>query len=268
MYNLIKNEDFEYITFPILSKYDELLHCFTTRKGGVSEGPYESMNLGLGSGDDRSKVRKNYEILAEKLDIDLYSIIKPYQSHTSNIKYVGEKDRKKTFLKPDKLMDVDGLITDKRNVALITIHADCTPIFFYDPTKKVIGMAHAGWRGTVDNIAGKMVNELLDTMDSKPEDIKVAIGPSLGQSCFEVDKDVADIFLEKDKKFEEFMIKKGIKYHFDLWEINKYLLMSKGIKEENIEVSGLCTKCRNDLFFSHRGQKGKRGLMAGLIMLR
>lgn len=268
MYKLIKNEDFEYITFPSFSNYEDLLHCFTTRKGGISEGPYESMNLGQGTDDDIENVKKNYRILVENLGIELNDIVKPYQSHTNEIRYVDEGHKGWLFKKSKDLKDVDGLITDKRKLALITIHADCTPLFFYDPVKKIIGMAHAGWRGTVDNIAVKMVEKLSQKMGSKPEDIKVVIGPSLGQCCFEVDKDVADIFLDKDKKFEQFMIKRGIKYHFDLWEINKYLLMSKGIKNENIEISGLCTKCRNDLFFSHRGQKGKRGLMAGLIMLK
>ena len=139
--------------------------------------------------------------------------------------------------------------------------------FFYDPDKKIIGLSHAGWKGTMTNIAGKMIRALVN-LGSNPSDLKAAISPSLGQCCFEVDKDVADMFINTDIKYKDFMIKKGEKYHFDLWGINKYNIIREGMKEENIEVAGMCTKCRNDLFFSHRGQKGKRGLMSGIIMMK
>jgi len=268
MYSIEKKNGFEYITFPILKEHKELLHCFTTRKGGVSKGPYESMNLGQGTDDEIKNVKRNYRILTDKLGIDLKDIVKPYQSHTNEVRYVDEKYKGWLFKKSKDLRNVDGLITDRKNLALITIHADCTPLFFYDPVKKAAAMVHAGWRGTVDDIGGRAVESMIDKFGSNPGDIKVVIGPSLGQCCFEVDEDVAEIFLNKDDTFGNFMIKKGVKFHFDLWEINKYLLMRKGLKESNIEVSGLCTKCRNDLLFSHRGQKGKRGLMAGLIMMK
>ena len=150
----------------------------------------------------------------------------------------------------------------------MSFHADCTPVFFYDHVKKVIGLAHAGWRGTLLNIAGKMVKAFVNDFNSNPSDIRIAIGPSLGSCCFEVDKDVADLFLSENGEFEKYMEIKEPKYYFNLWEINKYLLMKEGIKEENIEISGICTKCNNDLFFSHRGQGGKRGLLAGILMMK
>jgi len=266
MYKLNKIKDFEYLTFPIFDGYDELFHCFTTRKGGVSKGDFESMNLGFNTGDDEEDVRENYYILSECLNINLEDIVKTFQSHTDNIRYVTEEDKGRV-MKKAKYTDIDGLYTDRKNIALMSFHADCNAVFFYDPVKKIIGLSHAGWKGTMTNITGKMIKALKD-LGGNPSDLKAAISPSLGQCCFEVDKDVADMFINTDIKYKDFMIKKGEKYHFDLWGINKYNIIREGMKEENIEVAGMCTKCRNDLFFSHRGQKGKRGLMSGIIMMK
>nr|WP_312577274.1 peptidoglycan editing factor PgeF [Sedimentibacter sp.] len=268
MYKINEKNKFKYLTFSSLEKYLDLFHCFTTRLGGVSEGCYESMNLGMRTDDKVENIYKNYEILADSLSINLRDMVKAYQTHTSNIRYVTEDDKGKIYDETPGYKDVDGLITDKQNIILSTSHADCTPIFFYDPVRRVIGMAHAGWRGTVKNIAGNMIQKFAEDFNSNPKDIIAVIGPSLGQCCFEVDKDVAEIILSTNKDYEEFMEIKGIKYHFDLWAINKYILLSQGLKSENIEISGLCTKCNNDLFFSHRGQKGKRGLMSGIIMMK
>lgn len=268
MYKLNENQDFKYITFPSFEKFsDDLIHGFTTRKGGVSKGSYESMNIGFSTGDDDENIKRNIEIMAEKLSIDVNDIVETNQTHTNNIKYVSEKHKGYVF-KPAQYHDIDGLYTDKKNLALMTFHADCTPIFYYDPVKKVVALAHAGWRGTFLNITGKMVRELKGKFGSNPSDIITAIGPSLGKCCFEVDKDVADMFLNENETFKNFMEIRPPKYHFNLWEINKLLLMNEGIGEENIEIAGLCTKCNNDLFFSHRGQGGKRGLMAGIIMMK
>lgn len=268
MYIVNEIENFKYITFPVLEKYDDLFHCFTTRVGGVSQGPYSSMNLGLTSGDEKEAIIKNYHILSERLSIDINKFVKTYQTHSANIRYITKKEQGKIFDEKELYKDIDGLITDEKNLALTTVHADCTPVFFYDPVKKVIGMAHAGWRGTLGNIGGKMARKFMADFGSRPEDIKVAIGPSLEQKCFEVDKDVAEMFMAENSKYIEFMETRGEKYYFDLWKINEYSLLEEGIKEKNIEIAGLCTKCNQDLFFSHRGQKGKRGLMAGIIMMK
>lgn len=267
MFKINEIQDFKYITFPSFEKYDDLLHCFTTRRGGVSQGEFESMNIGFSTGDSDENIRRNIEIMAEMLNIDVNDIVKTYQTHTNTIKYVTEEHKGKIFGK-SLFKDVDGIYTDKRNIALMSFHADCTPVFFYDPVKKIIGLAHAGWRGTLLNIAGRMVKAFVSDFNSDPKDIKAAIGPSLGSCCFEVDKDVADLFLSENEEFKKYMEIKVPKYHFNLWEINKYLLMKEGIREEDIEISGICTKCNNDLFFSHRAQGGKRGLLAGILMMK
>lgn len=266
MYKLNETEDFKYLTFPILEEYDDLFHAFTTRKGGVSEGNFASMNLGLGTGDSDKNVIMNYRIMAEKLNIKIEDIVETNQTHTINIKYVTEKDKGWAMKEPE-YTDIDGIYTDKRNIVLMSFHADCNAVFFYDPVKKLIGLSHAGWRGTLNNIAAVMIKAFKE-MGSNPADIKAAVSPSLGQCCFEVDKDVAEMFVSADENYKKYMLIKGEKYHFDLWKINKYNMINEGMLENNIEISGLCTKCRNDLFFSHRGQKGKRGLMVGLIMMK
>jgi len=267
MYKLNGIQDFKYLTFPSLEEYADLFHCFTTRAGGVSEGSFASMNLGFGTGDMEENVSENYRIMAEKLNIRIEDIVETDQTHTCNIRYVTEKDKKRAMGEPE-YNDVDGLFTDKKDVALMTFHADCTPLFFYDPVKKVIGMAHAGWRGTIKNIAGIMIKAFINDFGCDPTNIKAAIGPSLGSCCFEVDKDVADLFISANTKYMDFMKIKDEKYHFDLWEINKYIMINEGMKASNIEIAGLCSKCHNDIFFSHRGQGGKRGLMCGIIMMK
>ncbi len=267
MYNLNEIKDFKYLTFPCLEKSNNLFHCFTTRAGGISEGQFASMNLGFNTGDKQENVIENYKIIEEKLNIRIEDLVRTQQTHTNNIMYVTEKDKGKAMERLE-YQDIDGLYTDKRNVALMTFHADCTPVFFFDPVKRVIGMVHAGWRGTLKNISANMVKALVNDFSCSTENIKVVIGPSLGQCCFEVDKDVADMFILTDSKYKDFMKIKGEKYHFDLWKINKYILIKEGIRASNIDIAGLCTKCHNDLFFSHRGQKGERGLMCGIIMMK
>ena len=266
MYKLNEIKGFVYLTFPIFDEYDDLFHCFTTRKGGVSKGEFESMNLGFSTGDDEENVRKNFHIITESLGIKVEDIVETHQTHTNNIKYVTENDKGSVLMKTE-YTDIDGIYTDKKNVALMSFHADCNAVFFYDPVKKLIGLSHAGWKGTMTNITGKMIKALKD-LSSNPSDLKAAISPSLGQCCFEVDKDVADLFISTDIKYKDFIIIKGEKYHFDLWGINKYNMIKEGMNEKNIDIAGLCTKCHNDLFFSHRGQKGKRGLMSGIIKMK
>ena len=182
MYKLNEIENFKYLTFPILDEYEDLLHCFTTRKGGVSKSAYESMNLGFGTGDDEENVRKNYYIMTEKLGVKIGDIVETDQTHTNNIRYVTKKDKGRAMKDPE-YTDIDGLYTDEKNVALMSFHADCNAVFFYDPVKKLIGLSHAGWRGTVLNITGVMIRALAD-LGSNPSDIKAAISPSLGQCCF------------------------------------------------------------------------------------
>lgn len=258
----------KYLTFPHLEKHTNIVHAFTTRQGGISEGCFSSWNFGFNSGDNRERVRENYKILGNILDIKIENMILSDQTHDNNILYVTEKDRGKGIIKPRDFENIDGLITDKVSVAIITAHADCGSLFFYDYKKKIIGLTHSGWRGTVKKIAKEMIDKFVNQFGSDPENILVGIGPSIGKCCFEVDDDVYDIFITHDKRYTKYIEKKGIKYHIDLWAINRLILNDNGIPDKNIISANMCTKCNNDIFFSHRGQKGKRGIMVSTMMLK
>lgn len=268
-YEIVNMNNIKYITFPKFRELEkDMLYYFTTRSGGVSKGCYDSLNLGLGTRDNKNNVLENYKILGENINININDIVMTSQTHTANIKIVTEQDKGKGILKERDYNNIDGLITNIKNIPILTTHADCVPLVFYDFKKKVIGVAHSGWRGTLSKIGEKMIQQMCVKFNCRVETILVGIGPSLCQKCFEVDRDVAEMFINVDQNYKQFMYKNNIKYYIDLWKINEYLLIKNGIIKQNIKNCELCTKCNMDLFFSHRGQKGERGIMASIAMLR
>ncbi len=267
-YDFNNIDEFEFLTSKKMSNFSEIVHCFTTKKGGVSEGVYESLNLGWGTDDEEENISTNYKKLAEYLGINANDFVTSFQTHTNNVKIVTLDDKGKGVTEKRDYRDVDGLITNERGIALLTTHADCVPLFFYDPINQVISVVHSGWKGTLLKIAEKTIEKFVKHYNSSPENILVSIGPSLCQDCFEVDEDVKDMFLEVNPKYSSFMYSKGTKTHIDLWKINELLLTESGIKVENIENMNLCTKCKKDIFFSHRGHNGKRGIMGAVMMIK
>lgn len=256
-----------FITFPIFEKHLELRHAFTTRHGGVSEGCFEKMNLSFNVGDNRQNVIENYNIICNAIGVKTENIVLSRQTHTANVLVVGKEHCGTGIFREYTYNDIDGLITNEPRVALVTHSADCCLLAFYDPNKKVIAAAHAGWRGTVKEIGGEMLKKMQEQFGSNPQDILVALAPSIGPCCYEVDTPVLDQFkeleyLNLDKIFSN---KGNRKYMLNLWEANKQILMHYGIKEENIELTDVCTNCYNKDFHSHRATKGKRGVN-GLIM--
>ena len=170
----------KYITFPKLESRDEIRHIFSSRIGGVSTGRYSSMNLSFTNGDSRENVLKNYKILCEVADIDINNLVLSHQTHTNNVRIVSDKDRGTGIFK-EPFTDVDGLITNTPGVALVTQYADCTPLLFFDPVKKVIASSHSGWRGTVKEIGKVTVQKMMDIFGSNPGDIIVGIGPCIAK---------------------------------------------------------------------------------------
>lgn len=269
--NLKKLGELEFYTFDSFDDIDFIGHCFTTRLGGVSEGFLSSLNLGFSRGDKAENVDRNFDIICDALGIKKEQCVTLRQVHSTRIVSADDSIKGMGFRDDIERIEADAFVTDKRGIVLVTFHADCVPLFFVDTQKKTIGMAHAGWRGTADGMAAEMVKRMAYEFGSSPSDIKVGIGPSIGQCCFQVDKPVVDIFNEKYnfaykhiKKDEE---AKG-KYKIDLWGINKEVLMSMGVKEENIEISGICTKCNPDTFYSHRVMGEKRGTMGAFLFLK
>lgn len=259
-----------YITFPKLSATGAVRHAFSTRQGGVSTGDCASMNLSFSKerGDTFENVMENYRILCSAVGIDTKHLVLSKQTHTSNVKTVTSKECGTGVTKPS-FCDVDGLITNQPNVALVTQYADCTPLLFCDPVKRVIATSHAGWRGTVKLISKVTVEKMCNEFGCNPKNIIAAIGPCIGKCCYEVDAPVYNEFLKIPfLKLDKIITSKGGgKYMLDLAEANRQILINSGITPENIDVTDICTCCNASELHSHRATGGKRGNLAAIIEL-
>ena len=266
---LIKKNGLEYIQFPKLNNTGIVRHLFSTRNGGVSTGECSSMNLSFHRNDTRNNVLKNYEIICGAEGIDTSHLVLSHQTHTNNVKVVTKKHCGTGITLPE-FSDVDGLITNETGVALVTQYADCTPLLFCDPVKKVIATSHSGWRGTVKQIGKVTVQKMVNEFGCKASDIIAAIGPFIGKCCYEVDDTVYNEFLKLDfiNPNDIFDYKPNGKYMLDLGLANKLILMNAGIKETNIDLSDVCTCCYSEDLFSHRATGGKRGNLAAIIELK
>lgn len=263
------NQSLPHVVFNAWKDDAYMGHCFTTKKGGVSEGDCESLNLGFNRGDKKENVLTNYQIVCNFLEMPLDTVVLSQQVHETQIQEVTQKDAGNGIKYANKWESVDGIYTKERGLTLVTHYADCVPLFFYAPKYGIIGMAHAGWRGTVHEIAKNMVNIWHNKHQIPLEDIEVGIGPSIGPCCFEVNEDVASIFLEKFGN-AHFIVKskKNFKYHIDLWECNRTILINAGIKDSNIAKAEMCTCCHSDIFYSHRKTQGKRGTLGAFMYLK
>lgn len=261
------------LKFPVFEKEENLVHGFSTRAGGVSENEFAAMNLGFNRGDSDENVHKNYEIIAEALGIEKSMMVASSQDHGVNVKRVTKLDAGHGIDKEKLWQSVDGLMTDEKGITLVIYTADCVPLYFYDKVKGAIALSHAGWRGTVNDMAGVTVRKMQEEFGSDPKDIKVAIGPSICKKCFEVESDCANEFLKLKFKYAKdtnsfVEDRKNGKFHVDLWRVNELFLMEAGIKKENIYKGSVCSMCESDLIFSHRATKGKRGSNAAFMCLK
>lgn len=263
-----QREDLLYYTFPAFDRLPFVRHGFSTRLGGVSEGIYESMNLSFTRGDDEAAVRENFNRFCAAIGVDSERVVVSAQTHTVNVRNVTSADCGRGITRERGYTDVDGLITDEPGVVLCTQYADCVPLFFADPVRRVVATSHAGWRGTVGGIAAVTVERMVADYGCRREDILAAVAPSIGPCCFEVDTPVYTAFA-KLPFFDEacYTPKGGDKCHIDLWEVNRRWLQQSGVKADNITVTDLCTRCRPDVFWSHRATGGERGSLAAFISL-
>lgn len=266
-----KYKETEYLTFPLLDKVEGIRHLFTTRIGGVSEGIYATMNFSYQRGDKKEAVDENFRRIAEIFDTTPERVVCSRQTHTTNVRLVTEEDCGKGVVRPADYEDIDGLITHVPGIVLCTSFADCVPLYFVDEKKGAIGLAHSGWRGTVDRMGRVMVEAMKEAFGSRPEDLTVAIGPSICQDCYEVGEDVAGKVREGFPGEWKALLKDGKeegKYQLDLWEANRRILLQAGIKPERLAVTDLCTCCNSGVLFSHRASNGKRGNLAAFLELR
>ncbi|MBE6809633.1 MAG: peptidoglycan editing factor PgeF [Ruminococcaceae bacterium] len=260
--------DLVYITFPRLEACGAVRHIFSTRLGGVSDGQYSTMNTSFSSGDEFTNVEENYRRLCGAVGIDVKNLVLSRQTHTNNVRIVAKSDCGTGYTRPS-FQDVDGLITNESGVALVTQYADCTPLLFCDPVKHVCATSHAGWRGTVSGIGRVTVEKMINEFGCDPSNIIAAIGPCICQNCYEVDTPVLDAFAESGIDITGVFCEGRDENHFmlNLVEANKNILLSAGIKEENIDVSDICTCCNAGELHSHRATGGKRGNLAAIIEL-
>ncbi len=255
-----------FITFPRLTACGTVRHAFSTRLGGVSTGQFSSMNLSF-SADERQNVEKNYEILCSAVGIDTSHLVLSRQTHTDNVRTVTAADRLIGYSRPS-FQDVDGLVTNEPGVALVTQYADCTPLLFCDPVKRVAATSHAGWRGTAKGIGAKTVEKMVNEFGCKREDIIAAIGPAIGSCCYEVDTPVYKAFKNLNISLDDVFIPVNSEHFMlDLKLANKKILMASGVREDNIDVADICTCCNADSLHSHRATAGKRGNLAAIIEL-
>lgn len=257
-----------YYSFPAFDRVEFVRHGFSTRLGGVSEGTFASMNLGFNRGDDPAAVRENYRRICAAIGVKAEDTVLSAQTHTTNVYNVTAADRGRGITRERGYTDVDGLITDEPGLTLCTHYADCVPLFFVDPVRRVVATSHAGWRGTVGGIGQVTVERMVSDYGCDPTNILVGIGPSIGRCCFEVDTPVIDEFA-KLAFFDDgcYVDDKNGKYHIDLWEVNRRYLLRAGVTADNITVTDVCTRCHPDMLWSHRYCGNDRGSLAAFIAI-
>lgn len=246
---------------------------FTGRKGGVSQAPYDSFNLAYHVNDQPEDVLQNRKLLCDELKFEYTHWVSGEQVHSNHIEIVTAEHAGKGWLdRESAFQNTDGLITNVPGILLTSFYADCVPLYFIDPVRQVVGLAHAGWKGTVANIAGEMIETMRTQYGSVISDIHTAIGPSIGGESYEVDHKVMDAVNVWESKLmgngeQPLYARPGDngKTWLDLKQLNRQFMIFAGIPAEHIEMSNWCTYRNHDLFFSYRADGGVTGRMASWI---
>ncbi|SHF49721.1 peptidoglycan editing factor PgeF [Ornithinibacillus halophilus] len=237
---------------------------FTTRNGGVSKPPRHSLNLGLHVHDHQEDVLSNRRLLADKIEMPLDNWVSGQQVHDTKVLHVNAKNKGSGASSYDtSLSGIDGIITKDKGILCTAFYADCVPIFFFDPVSEYIGIAHAGWKGTVQQISRKMV-EAFKKQNVRVENLEIVIGPSISKDKYVVDHNVIQHIDEKYMKKTVKSIGEN-QYLLNLKQLNAEILLQSGVLRNNIDITQYCTYTHDSLFFSHRRDKGKTGRMLGFI---
>ena len=255
------------LQFENLGRIPKLVHFITTRAGGMSLPPYDSLNLGLHTADNSDDVRANRALLAKETGIGKEKFLYASQVHSGDVKIIDSKAIGNGVLSSNPR--TDATITDLPGICLMVMVADCVPVLLYDPVKKVSAVIHAGWRGTVHKITSNTIQSMVGHFGCDPADILAGIGPSIGPCCYEVGEDVTEFVEQSFGTTQGYLIRKkdSSKPHFDLWYANQKQLADNGVKPENIETSALCTMCNSETFFSSRASGGITGRFAAGICI-
>jgi len=276
--------------FDNLEKTGIVKNAFSTRQGGVSKNEFATLNFSFTRGDDEQAVLENYRRMAEVFDTTPSHMVVSYQTHTTNVRRVTSADMGKGVTAERDYTDIDGLITNENGIMLTCLFADCVPLYLVDTAHHAIGLAHSGWRGTAAKMGQVMLEAMQREYGTKPTDVEVAIGPSICQSCYEVDAQVADIFAEQFSENADaardylchyqyeitetdirnclLQPKPNNKYQLNLWYANYRVFRDAGVPDEHIEITDVCTCCHSNFLFSHRASHGKRGNLGAFLMLK
>lgn len=256
------------LSVPSFDETGLALTAFTTRLGGVSKPPLDTMNLGFGRGDCRDAVLENYRILGETLSFDHSRVVAFTQIHKADVCVADDTYSGEAYL-PDK-REFDAIITNTPNLPIATYHADCVPVFLLDPARRVCGVAHAGWRGCALKVPAAAVLKMQEVFGCLSENILAGIGPAIGKSAFECHSDVPDAMLASyGEAARRHITDDGNgKFHVDLAALVAESLLECGVPDKNITLSDECTVTKSDIYWSHRATGGIRGAMAAIIMLK
>lgn len=247
-----------YYSSPRLEGVPGLVHAFLGRTGGVSSGHLASMNLGRREEDKAENLAENKRRVAAAFGDDEGNIFTVSQVHSDRIVVIDNPD-----IRPEEIksQEADGIITDVKGITIGILTADCVPVLLFDRKKRVVAAVHAGWKGTASKILAKAVEIMIERFESRPQDIAAAVGPAIGPCCYEVGEEVVAAVGHR----EGVAVQHGNKWYVDLPKANLLQLQYAGVTD--IDLADICTSCRTDLFFSHRGEKGKTGRQLSFISL-
>jgi polyphenol oxidase len=261
-YTITESSGVKLLQFNHIAQSGIFAHGFSTRIGGVSPAPYDSLNLGFTTADREENLRVNRKRFFEAVGIGEI----PYRQliHLVHGNLVVNADEIPDGTEPVK---ADGVVSDRLNVALVTTFADCIPVLLADPVKRAAAVIHAGWRGTFERIAACGVQKMCKDFNSNPCDILAGIGPGIGRCCFEVGPDVTNLFFSEFHNLKDLItdVSNTNRRKIDLQELNREILFQARLRKENIVVADLCTFCHEDLFFSYRRDGKVSGRMAAVI---
>jgi len=255
------------LEFESLSAKEGVRHFISTRLGGVSPPPFDSLNLGFRMNDDPACVLGNRERLAEAVGFPLDHLTVTKQVHGDRVRIIGTEQRGMGARDYEGGMsETDALVTDVLDICIMVLVADCVPILLYDAKRGVIGAVHSGWKGTAAKIGLKAVRTMCERYGCRASDIIAGIGPSIGPCCYEVGCEIASTVESAAGMTSREKI--AGKSHLDLWEANRRVLIESGIPDASIETARICTRCRADLFYSERHHPGTGRFAAGILLSR
>lgn len=249
-----------FYTFDSLNHTHALVHGISTRHGGVSPTPFNTLNLGQSVGDAPDNVAQNHQRLYNALGLDGLATTDARQAQADSIAIVDERHR------GTRIPNVDALLTRTPNLPLLLRFADCVPILMFDPMQRAIGIVHAGWRGTVLKIATRAAQTMFDSFGTRARDLVVGIAPSIGPCCYRIGDDVIAQVRAAFKNADEWLVAQADGIHFDLWQANAQQFRTLGV--EQIEMANLCTAHRTNEFYSWRAERAMTGRFGAIIAMK